>query len=132
MLRAALVNMPFADFNRPPIGLAQLRSVLQASLPGRAEATIFHLNLDFAQRLGLPAYAIISNNVDAMLSGTGDWLFRAVAFPQAEDNTEAYFRRFPRTFGAHQKKMQGLLVAFRQGLPQFLGCLLYTSPSPRD
>jgi ribosomal peptide maturation radical SAM protein 1 len=120
MFRVALVNPPFADFNRPPIGLAQLRSVLRSTLPGRVDVTLFHLNLDFARRLGLPAYAIISNTVDAMLSGTGDWLFRAVAFPEAPDNVGEYLRRYPKTFGTRQKKMQELLLSLRRSLPQVL------------
>ena len=126
MLRVALVNVPFADFNRPPLALAQLRSVIKRSLPGRAEATIFHLNLDFARLLGPPAYAIISSTVDAMLSGTGDWLFRAVAFPEVADNTPSYFRRYPKTFGPYQAQMQELLLKHRSRLSGYIDELIDT------
>ena len=93
MYRIALINMPFASVGLPSIALTQLKSVTLDRLEGRVEVEDFYLNLDFAEALGIEVYRAIGDSVDAVTSGLGDWYFRHVAFPDLEDNTEAYLTR---------------------------------------
>jgi ribosomal peptide maturation radical SAM protein 1 len=89
-----LVNVPFARLGMPSIALAQLKSVITTHFPGQVSIDIVDLNQDLAQYIGVDRYETISNSNTALYAGFGDWFFRAVAFPDLPDNTEAYLRRF--------------------------------------
>jgi hypothetical protein len=43
-----------------------------------------------------PVTTACRRNIEHLHSGIGDWLFRAIAFPDAPDNSAEYFRRFYR------------------------------------
>jgi ribosomal peptide maturation radical SAM protein 1 len=94
MLKIALLNLPFAAYHLPSIGLTQLKAVLDAELGDRVETRIDYVNLDFAAQLGLDLYERIGLSGDQLQSGFSEWFFRQVAFPEAPDNTEAYFARY--------------------------------------
>ena len=123
MLRTALINMPFAQARRPSLALAQLRSVLQAALPGRAECNILHLNIDFVKWFTPPDYRMLAG-FDSMAAGVGDWFFSAAAFPDAPDNTESYFQRYPEVFGTENDRLLRMLKERRQEVPRFLDELI--------
>ncbi|MGB8508472.1 MAG: RiPP maturation radical SAM C-methyltransferase [Pyrinomonadaceae bacterium] len=94
MTKILLLNMPFASLNLPSIGLTQIKSVLESTFGDQISVEILYLNHDFAHLMGTSTYQNISNSATHHNAGFGDWLFRQVAFPDLEDNTEEYFGRF--------------------------------------
>ncbi|WP_460395570.1 RiPP maturation radical SAM C-methyltransferase [Actinophytocola sediminis] len=90
----AFVNMPFADWNRPSFALSQLASMLRRDFADRVTVGVHYLNQDIADYLGVELYESISVSHDHVDTGLGDWLFRGIAFPDAPDTAEDYFRRF--------------------------------------
>ncbi len=94
MFEVALINMPFASVHLPSLGLTQLKAVLTAQLGERVTPRILYLNHDFSRFLGIEAYASISNSMEALTAGLGDWFFRGIAFPEAPDTSKVYMRRY--------------------------------------
>ena len=113
-LRIGLVNMPFATASLPSIALAQLKAAVEEETGERVEVRIHDLNLAFADALGLDLYSRIADSVQAVTSGLGDWFFRPLAFPELEDNVEAYLRRHFRG-DALPAEMRTRLLAARAG-----------------
>ena len=114
-----LINMPFADINRPSIGLTQLQYRLKCEQG--LDARILYLNHDFGTYFGPEVYAGIA---DQYITGLGDWLFRGIAFPDEPDNKEKYLRRhFP---GSDPQSIQffEMLLEKRAGLDAFLQKLI--------
>jgi ribosomal peptide maturation radical SAM protein 1 len=93
-LRIAFVNMPFADWHRPSLALSQMTSMIRRDFADEITADIFYVNQDMADLLGTENYEAICQVPHHLNSGLGDWLFRHIAFPEAPDNWEAYFKRF--------------------------------------
>lgn len=92
MFKIALINMPFADASRPSLSMTQLKSIVSDQHP--VEVDIHYFNQEFSKLFGQTLFQFVSSQYT---SGLGDWLFRHIAFPDAEDNTEKYLRRhFPR------------------------------------
>ena len=92
MFKIALINMPFADAPRPSLSMTQLKSLVSDQHP--VEVEILYLNQEFSKFFGQDLFQFVSGQYTA---GLGDWLFRHIAFPDAQDNTEKYMRRhFPR------------------------------------
>lgn len=87
-----LINMPFAAEHLPSLALTQLRSVLQRELGERVHVEVCYLNLDASHRLGA-IYHEIEDSMEHLHTGLGDWLFRSMAFPDANDNVDEYFQR---------------------------------------
>lgn len=102
MRRLRLLNMPFAALDSPPLGLVQLKSVIDAQFAGRIETEVLFLNMDFAHWLGGADAYVGATNLEGLNSGIGDWFFRQSAFPDAPDNTEDFFRRYQ--FGGPEGK----------------------------
>jgi ribosomal peptide maturation radical SAM protein 1 len=73
-LRVALVAMPFVSARRPSIQLGLLAAIARSH--GFPVET-FHLNLDFAARIGADPYERLCQHRGRML---GDWLFSVAAF----------------------------------------------------
>ncbi|WP_089921376.1 RiPP maturation radical SAM C-methyltransferase [Chitinophaga rupis] len=92
-MKIALVNMPFADFKRPSIAIAQLKTVIGEKSPD-IEVQEIYLNSDVAAYLSPDIYEFISLSGPSNTIGFGDWFFRQQAFPELEDNTAAYFDRY--------------------------------------
>lgn len=94
MFRISLINMPFANRCAPSLALSQLVSVIEAELGPEAETEVLYLNQEFALFFGREEYDSLTNDLSHLISGLGDWFFRQVAFPDAQDNTDDYLRRF--------------------------------------
>src|SRR5215471_13794135 len=94
MLRIKLVNMPFADWNRPSFALSQLASKVRRDFGDRVSVDICYVNQDIAAFFGARTYESLCTSHDHVDTGIGEWLFRQVAFPETEDNSDEYFRRF--------------------------------------
>ena len=89
-----LVSMPFADRQRPSFALSQLSAQVRRELGDDHAVRVLHLNHDFVRFLGTQTYDAITDDLGQHLAGIGDWFFRAVAFPEHEDNREEYFARY--------------------------------------
>ncbi len=110
-MKVLLMNMPFADLNRPSIGLTQLAFLLDGG------ADLLYLNHDFGVFFGTNVYRYISASY---ITGLGDWLFRGIAFPDAPDNKNKYFKRhFPRP-DKDAMQIIGVLESKLPDLEQFL------------
>ncbi|HEY5987788.1 MAG TPA: RiPP maturation radical SAM C-methyltransferase [Streptosporangiaceae bacterium] len=114
MTRVTLINMPFADWNRPSFALSYLSALARRELGPQIEIEIRYLNLDFAQYLGPHMYDAIAGNLEHLLTGAGEWFFRQVAFPVPADNTYEYFRRYYK--GESWRDFRADLVRMRSGL----------------
>jgi ribosomal peptide maturation radical SAM protein 1 len=90
----ALVNMPFADRKMPSFALSQLAELVNRDLGDRFRVRVCYANHDLVRFLGPSLYDTITDDLSENLSGIGDWLFRAIAFPDDEDNAAEYFSRF--------------------------------------
>jgi ribosomal peptide maturation radical SAM protein 1 len=123
MYKVALINMPFGALHLPSIALTQLQVVLADNLPGEAQADIHYLNHDFVEYFGLERYKRISDSVMVTATGLGDWLFRELAFPGQQDNTQDYQARYARQLTSGGAEFQDYL-ALRQGLDAYLDRLI--------
>lgn len=106
MLKIVLMNMPFAAYHIPSIGLTQLKAVLDRELGDRVETRIAYANLDFAAYMGLEAYESITSDGEHLQAGFPEWFFRRLAFPDLPDNDEEYFARF---YPGHDPAAQSFL-----------------------
>lgn len=97
MFRVDLANLPFASLSLPSIALMQLEEVTKRRFGDEVSTDIHYLNHAFAEYFGVEEYQELSNSVRHVTSGVGDWFFRHVAFPELEDNADAYFRRYYRS-----------------------------------
>jgi magnesium-protoporphyrin IX monomethyl ester (oxidative) cyclase len=88
--------MPFSALYLPSLALTQLKRVLDDTFESEVVTTIHYLNHDFGDLLGVQQYQDIADGDVHLYSGLGEWFFRSVAFPEAADNADAYFRRFYR------------------------------------
>lgn len=84
-LDVCLVLMPFAEVQRPSIGLGLLHAALENA---GISSDIVHANLLFAEAVGITAYqAILSTPTDHLL---GDWCFSENLFESFDPDHEAY------------------------------------------
>src|SRR6185437_2765767 len=114
MLRVLLVNMPFADWNRPSFALSQLAALTRREFAGDVEVDVLYLNQDFAKLVGLRAYEAITSDTEHLVSGVGEWLFTKVAFPETPDNAQDYFARY--YISSQWKEFRDHLLAIRAQL----------------
>jgi ribosomal peptide maturation radical SAM protein 1 len=114
MLRVLLVNMPFADWNRPSFALSQLAALTRREFADDVEVDVLYLNQDFAQLVDLRAYEAITSDTEHLVSGVGEWLFTKVAFPEEPDNAEDYFARY--YIGSRWNAFRDHLLAIRAQL----------------
>lgn len=124
MFRICLVTMPFANLAIPSIALTQLRAITRERFAGKVSVEIVYLTHDFGQYLGLEDYNWVSNSMDALYAGLGDWFFRAAAFPELADNTDSYLRRFFPQGGANVDRVKQLIARKRPKLDQYLDTLI--------
>ena len=99
-MRVVLINMPFASLAMPSLALTQLSAVMEG-LGERVQTETLYLNLDFARYLGNRSDYSHALEDAGFMTGFGDWFFRQVAFPDADDNSEAYLDRY--YFGAGRR-----------------------------
>src|SRR5215212_7424147 len=116
MFNVSLINMPFASLQMPSIALTQLKSVLEEKLDNQVSVEVHYLNLDFALEWGLELYEAVTGSMESQNSGLGEWLFRHVAFPQVEDNPDAYFRRYYPYRTPQMEKMKQIILEMRKSV----------------
>lgn len=116
-LSLKLVNMPFADWFRPSFALSQLAALVQRELADKVDTQICYLNIDFAAYTGEALYEDISGDSAHAVTGLGDWIFRQIAFPDKDDNSEAYFGRY--YVGSSLMKFRKSILDLRSGIEQF-------------
>ncbi|MFE3661171.1 RiPP maturation radical SAM C-methyltransferase [Streptomyces sp. NPDC059165] len=117
MAKVNLVNMPFADWDRPSFALSQLSALARREFGDQVEVSVHSLNLDFARYFGAEMYEEITGQLQHLLTGLGEWMFRSLAFPSVSDNQGDYFDRYytgPRWHGFRSR-----IVDLRAGLPEF-------------
>ena len=94
MLKVALVNMPFAGYHMPSIGLTQVKAVTDRELGDKVQTQLVYASLDFGNYVGLDFYDLVAAGHDQLSGYFPEWFFRHAAFPDAHDNVEEYFARF--------------------------------------
>jgi ribosomal peptide maturation radical SAM protein 1 len=94
MLKIVLLNLPFAAYHLPSIGMTQIKSVVDQRFPGEVDLRIAYANLDFAAWIGLDLYERLGGSGEHLQAGFPEWFFRAAAFPELPDNSEEYFARY--------------------------------------
>jgi ribosomal peptide maturation radical SAM protein 1 len=107
MFRIALLNMPFAAYHLPSIGLTQIKAVVERQLGAAVAIDIHYANHDFANHMGLELYETIAGSAASLSAGFPEWFFRQEAFPELADNAAEYFGRY---FPSHDRAA----AAFRQ------------------
>ncbi len=112
--------MPFARLSMPTIALTQLSAVLQEQFGNSVDVSILYLNLDFQAYLGDMSLYDHSHSSTAFMTGIGEWFFRRSAFPDADDNTEAYFARYYATQDDATQEIWHRLEQKRQGVDDFI------------
>ena len=122
-MKVALINMPFADARLPSIALAQLRSVLQSAHGDRIDATVYHLNHDFAQFLTPQRYEEVSTTLSYRIPGLGDLLFTQEAFPDQADTFEAQVKKTA-IFYRENRETIDFLLEVKPRLGEFLDDLI--------
>src|SRR5688572_10619276 len=87
MLRIMLVHMPFADCNRPSLGLSLLKAGLRRA---GMSCEVAYLNHRFADLIGHDNYTRIDNFSAAPL--LGEWVFSHALFERDElPQAQAYY-----------------------------------------
>lgn len=124
MFRISLINMPFANLGLPSIALTQLKSVVEADLPGRVAIDVLYLSHDFAKYLGVEFYDYLSNSMESFNTGLGDWMFREAAFPNLPDNSEKYFTRYFPGKSPEALRLKELIAQKRPGLNALMDDLI--------
>ncbi|HKS30087.1 MAG TPA: RiPP maturation radical SAM C-methyltransferase [Pyrinomonadaceae bacterium] len=125
MLKVSFINMPFASLESPSLGLTQLKSVMDSQFQGRVRVEeVMYLNQDFGHYIGISLYQYMSKSGEASHSGLGDWFFRQVAFPELEDNSEIYFRRYFPMLKGEVKETMAVVKEKRAGLAAYLDELI--------
>jgi ribosomal peptide maturation radical SAM protein 1 len=122
----ALVSMPFVSAWRPSIQLGLLKAV--AATHGFA-VTTFHLNLDFAQQVGLECYDALSEHRGPLL---GEWLFSHTAFGEEVDREDHFLATFADALAPVLAEARITLDQFRHlrrtEVPRYLDRLLAAIP----
>lgn len=123
MYRIALINMPFGGLHIPSLGLTQLKAALEKKFGEQVEVDIMYISHDFGQYFGIDVYQYLSDDGISTVTGLTDWLFREVAFPDLEDNAEAYLGRYRYSFAFTDEQMNTLLQK-RARLDQYFDQLI--------
>jgi ribosomal peptide maturation radical SAM protein 1 len=126
MHKLLLVNMPFSDLALPSIALTQLKSIVEKKFRDRMSAEVIYLNHDFAKYLGLQFYNYLTESLDSLNTGLGDWFFRQDAFPELPNNTEEYFRRYFPARTPESEKLKDWVIQRRAGLDSFVDQMIKT------
>jgi ribosomal peptide maturation radical SAM protein 1 len=124
MYKISLINMPFASCRMPSIALTQIRSIIQSEFAEKVSIDIAYLSHDFAEFIDVDRYHYISNSMQALYAGFGDWFFRQVAFPELQDNTEKYLQRYYWEKNENAQLVNDLISQKRPKLEAFLDELI--------
>jgi ribosomal peptide maturation radical SAM protein 1 len=124
MCKVCLIDMPFANVRFPSIALTQLASLVRAKLGNKVSVEVIYISHDFAKFTGVDLYQYISQSIEPLYAGLGDWFFREVAFPDLPDNTEKYLRRFYWAKGKQTQQVKNLIAEKRPILNQYMDDLI--------
>ncbi|QKW35606.1 RiPP maturation radical SAM protein 1 [Actinomadura sp. NAK00032] len=116
-MRIALINMPFADYDRPSVALSQLAAHTAREFGAAVQIDIRYVNIDFALLFGAGEYKLFANEYDHLTTGIGEWLFRSLAFPDFPDNAGRYFQRY--FAGDRSAEFRAKLLRIRSRLAAF-------------
>src|SRR5579859_1168593 len=94
MRTLSLINMPFSNLLMPSIALTQLKARLDEEFKDQLRTEVVYLNHDFARYMGVELYNYVTNSMESLNTGLGDWMLRHVLFPELADNSESYWRRY--------------------------------------
>lgn len=122
--RIALINMPFARLSMPSIALTQLSAVLKKRFASEVEVSIHYLNLDFVEYLADLSLYNHTHSASAFMTGIGEWFFRQSAFPEADDNSAAYYARYYHSQDEATRRIWDRFEKKRSGLDAFLDRLM--------
>jgi ribosomal peptide maturation radical SAM protein 1 len=111
MFKIALINMPFADAPRPSLSMTQLNEVVSEEHP--VDVDIHYFNQEFCKFFGYELFHFISSQYTA---GLGDWIFRHIAFPDEDDNTEKYLRRHYPQNDPQARQLKETILRKREGV----------------
>ncbi|MBT3192165.1 MAG: RiPP maturation radical SAM protein 1 [Verrucomicrobia bacterium] len=100
----------------PSIALTQLAAVVKKRFGDRVVISNHYLNLDFATYVGDVSLYEHSQSATAFRTGIGEWFFRQSAFPNAEDNSEAYYAHYYHKLDEATQTTWKQLVEKRAGL----------------
>jgi len=123
MRELVLVNMPFADRRLPSFALSQLAALVRRDLGDQFKVRVCYLSHDFTRLFGGDLYDTITADLTEHIAGLGDWLFRAVAFPDHEDNADEYFGRY--YAGPEYVEFRETILRRRKALRGFCDGLVY-------
>ena len=119
-MNIALINMPFGALAMPSLGLTQLKAALDREFGADIDVTIHYLNIEFAAYFGNLDHYRHACSDRGFLTGIGDWFFRQLAFPDAEDTTEAYLNRFYFDDSPATRALRDFMIEKRAGAGRFL------------
>ncbi len=124
MKKIALLNMPFSNPGMPSIALTQLKYRVEKEFGEEVDVDIHYVSHDFIDYLGISSYQDVTNSLYSLNAGIGDWFFRAVAFPDVEDNSVEYFKRYFAIKDEQAERLKKLLVEKRNEMGYFFEMLL--------
>lgn len=124
MFKISLINMPFAGLQQPSLALTQLRTVVSNEFKDRVSVDLLYLDHDFARFFGFQLTELITDSAEAQNSAIGEWLFRQIAFPELEDNSVSYFKRFFPVMNDRLEAVKRMLLDKRGQLNQFMDKLI--------
>jgi len=124
MLRIVLLNLPFAAYHIPSVGLTQIKSVVDRQFPGEVDLQIAYTNIDFAAWIGPDLYEWIGGAGEHLQAGFPEWFFREEAFPGIPDNTEEYFARYYPQRDEAGRRFRQMILEKRRGLGAVLDGLV--------
>ncbi len=124
MRRISLINMPFANLGLPSIALTQLKAVVYEKLQDQVTVEILYLTLDFAKYMGVELYDYLTNSMESLNTGLGDWVFRQVMSPGLPDNTEKYMARYFPGRSPQTLQLRESVARIRSGLGAFMDELI--------
>lgn len=125
--RIALVTMPFVSVRRPSIQLGLLKSLAE-SVGWRADT--FHLNIDFATRVGATTYEALCEHRGHLI---GDWLFSLCAFGDVAPDPQGRFlevigERLPTLLPELEEPVMALASLRGECVPEYVDSCADTVP----
>ena len=118
MLRIALIDMPFSLKECPAFGLTQIKNDIDIHYKNTVHCDILYLNHAFYNMAGEDIFRYVNGDfydyykfednyhlmvedqhksgldVEYNTAELGNWIFSKAAFPDKEDNTTSYFKRY--------------------------------------
>lgn len=123
-MKIALLNMPFAAYHLPSIGLTQLAAVLDTRFGDAVQTRVVYANVEVAAALGADLYESIVGSGEHLQSGFPEWFFRRAAFPDLPDNADEYFARYYPAHDAASAAFRRTVLEKRRGIDALLDAII--------